>query len=431
MPNEARKVITQLMIKSETIILGAGVVGLSTALYLQRSGHQVTVIDPLPPGGGASFGNAGLINPSAATPIALPGMLRQVPRWLIDPHGPLAVRPTYFPNSIPWLLRWISASRRSRVFDISDAMYALYYNTFACWHELLGEEKYNDLFRISGHVRIWEKKPNLSLEKKLYKRQKLGIETLGANDLREMFPGIAHSIKYGILFPANGYTVNPKRLTETLADLFLDSGGKLIAERALKIIPQSVDDYMVMTNLENRYAERIVVATGAWSRDLLSPLGIHIPLESERGYHAMIAEPNINLRLPITNQNRGFGLTPMEGGLRVAGTVEIGGLRKPPSEFRARLLIDHARRLFPDLKSEKIKLWMGHRPSTPDSLPILGEVPQKPNIYLALGHGHFGMTGGPPSGRLLSRLINGNSSEVDITRYSICRFKRHSEKIKR
>ncbi|MDX6748584.1 FAD-dependent oxidoreductase [Geminicoccaceae bacterium 1502E] len=408
-----------------TIVLGAGVVGLSVALYLQRSGQRVTVIDPLPPAGGTSFGNAGLISADQTVPIATPGMLRKVPGWLTNPLGPLAVRPSYFPRALPWLVRWIEASRMPRVLEISDAMRALHRDAFACWRELLGEEHFRDLIRTTGQVRLWQGNGDASkIETTLCERHGIRIERLGADDLRQLFPGIARDLSQGLLVPGNGFTVSPQRLVRTLGALLLQAGGEIIAERALKILPRGGDGYMVMTNLANRTAPRLVVATGAWSRELLDPLGITIPLESERGYHAMMPSPNIELRMPISVKNLGFGLTPMEDGIRAAGTVEIGGLQAPPNEQRALALIEHARRIFPDLQTGEPRLWMGHRPSTPDSLPILGEAPGRPNLFLAVGHGHFGLTGGPPSARLIARLINREAPGLDPARYAIDRFKR-------
>jgi glycine/D-amino acid oxidase-like deaminating enzyme len=412
--------------KPLTLVLGAGVVGMSTALFLQRSGHRVTLLDPLPPAGGASFGNAGLISADTAVPIALPGMLRKVPGWLTDRLGPLSVRPTYFPAALPWLLRWIEASRISRVMEISDAMRALHRDAFTCWRELLGDQHFHDLIRQSGQVRIWEDdSPGSEIERTICERHGIRAEPLGADDLRQMFPGIARNITRGLLMPGNGHTVSPQRLVRTLGQLFLAEGGEIVAERALKIIPRSgATAYMVMTNIANRAAQRVVVAAGAWSRDLLSPLGVHIPLETERGYHAMMPSPNISLKFPISNKSRGFGLTPMEDGIRAAGTVEFGGLHAAPDERRALILLEHARRVFPELQAGEPRLWMGHRPSTPDSLPVLGEAPGRPNLYLALGHGHFGMTGGPPSARLVTRLINREATGIDPAPYAPGRFGR-------
>ena len=407
-----------------TIVLGAGVTGLSTALYLQRSGHRVTVIDPLPPAGGTSYGNAGLISSDTAVPIALPGMLRKVPGWMFDREGPLVVRPSYFPRALPWLLRWIAASRMSRVLAISDAMRALHKDSLVCWRELLGPDLYAELIRPVGQIRIWEGAGAESkIELAIAERHGIRAEPLDAAALREIYPGIAPTVTRGLLIPGNACTINPQRLVQTLGTLLVAGGGEIIAERAMKIIPQGgAAGFMIMTNIANRTAQRIVVATGAWTRELLDPLGIKVPLETERGYHAMMPAPNITLAIPMSIKNRGFGLASMEQGLRASGTVEIGGLRAAPNERRAMVLVEHAKRIFPALQTGEPRYWMGHRPSTPDSLPILGEAPRQPGLFLAFGHGHFGMTGGPPSGRLVAQLITGAPPAIDPAPYSCSRF---------
>ncbi len=406
------------------IVLGAGVAGLSLALYLQRSGSQVLVIDPLPPAGGTSYGNAGLISSDTAVPIALPGMLGKVPKWLMDSEGPLIVKPSYALTALPWLLRWIHASRMSRVLQISDAMRALHKDSLACWKELLGPENYADLIRPVGQVRLWEGEGAESrIEMAVAERHGIRVEKLDADALRQIYPDISPNVKHGLLVPGNAFTVSPQRLVRTLGSLLVDAGGEIIAERALKIIPDAgAAGYRVITNISNRSAPRIVIATGAWTRELLDPLGIEVPLETERGYHAMLPSPNLTLQIPISVKNRGFGLTSMEDGLRAAGTVEIGGLRAPPDERRAMVLVAHAKRIFPKLQTGEPSYWMGHRPSTPDSLPVLGEAPGRPGMFLSFGHGHFGMTGGPPSARLVSQLINGNPTTIDPAPYRCSRF---------
>ncbi|HTC11640.1 MAG TPA: FAD-dependent oxidoreductase [Acetobacteraceae bacterium] len=407
------------------IVIGAGVAGLSTALYLQRAGVQVAVIDPLPPAGGASFGNAGLLSPDTAVPIALPGMLRKVPGWLTDPLGPLSVRPSYFPRALPWLLRWIEAGRLSRVMAISDAMRALHRESLDCWKELLGAELYGGLIRPAGQVQVWEgdaDTANAQVERQVRERHGIKAEPLTTDDLRQMFPGIAREVTRGLLVPGNGYTVSPQRSVRTLGELFRQEGGALINERAMKLIPRDGGGWMVMTNTANREAAHVVVAMGAWSRQLLDPLGVKVALETERGYHAMIFDPEVMPALPISNKTRAFGVTPMEDGLRVAGTVEIAGLDAPPNEQRARILVGHAKRMFPGLSGEKARYWMGFRPSTPDSLPILGPLTGRPGLHCVFGHGHFGMTGGPPSGRLVARLITGQAPGIDAAPYAAARF---------
>ena len=409
--------------KPATVVLGAGVVGLSTALYLQRSGHVVTVIDPMPPAGGASYGNSGLISSDTAVPIALPGMLQKVPGWFSDHEGPLIVHPSYLPQALPWLMRWIAASRMSRVLQISDAMRALHRGSLDCWREMLGPEHFADLIRPVGQIRIWEGEgAGSAIEAQICERHGIRAEQLGADELRQIYPEIAPDIKRGMLIPGNAYTVSPQRLVRTLGRLVVEAGGSIVAERTLKIIPREGGGYRLMNNISNRFAQRVVVATGAWTRELLDPLGINVPLETERGYHLMMPSPNITLKIPMSIKNRGFGLTPMEDGLRAGGTVEIGGLRAPPDERRAMVLMRHVKRVFPTLEAGEPSLWMGHRPSTPDSLPILGEAPRLPGLFLAFGHGHFGMTGGPPSARLVAQLINGDKPAFDPLPYSCSRF---------
>jgi glycine/D-amino acid oxidase-like deaminating enzyme len=411
----------------QTLVIGAGVAGVCTALYLQRAGCSVTIIDPLPAGGGASFGNAGLISADTSVPIALPGMLRKVPGWITDPLGPLSVDPRYFPRALPWLLKWIEAGRMPRVLQISDAMRALHSATFDCWRELLGPTRFYDLVRPVGQVHVWEtaaETPAAALERTLRERQGIRSELLGPDDIRQLFPGISRSIVRGMLIPGNGFTVNPQRLVSTVAESLLEAGGSIASEKAMKIIPREGGGYTVMTNTGWRAARHVVVAAGAWSRQLLEPLGVRIPLETERGYHAMLTAPGVALKLPISNKSRAFGVTPMEHGLRVAGTVEIAGLDAPPNEGRAKILLEHIRGMFPDVDTREHRFWMGYRPSTPDSLPILGEAPGRPGLYLALGHGHFGMTGGPPSGKIVSRLLLGQPLEMDVAPYSVGRFQR-------
>jgi glycine/D-amino acid oxidase-like deaminating enzyme len=409
---------------TSTLVCGAGVVGLATALYLQRSGHDVTVLDPLPPAGGASYGNAGLISGDTAIPIAMPGMLRKVPKWLADPMGPLTLRPAYLPQALPWLLKWIKAGQMSNVTRLSDALRALHRHTLICWRELLGEARFGDLIRQVGQVRLWEgeSKGARQFELDLCKRHGIAVQELDNKDLREIYPEIAPDVTEGLLLPANAHTVNPQRLVRTLGELLVEAGGRIVAQRAMKIVPRAGNDFLIMTNEASRKAGRVVVATGAWSMKLLNPLGLRLPLETERGYHALMPSPNISLAKPLAVKNRGFGLTPLEKGWCAAGTVEIGGLEAPPNERRAIILAEHAKRLFPKLQTGEPTYWMGFRPSMPDSLPVLGEAPGIPNLFLAFGHGHFGLTGGPASARLVAQLIRREKPGIDPAPYAPTRF---------
>ncbi|MHC2106624.1 NAD(P)/FAD-dependent oxidoreductase [Methylobacterium sp. CM6246] len=410
---------------NNAIVLGAGVVGLSTALYLRRVGRDVTVIDPLPPGGGASYGNAGMISADTASPIAMPGMLRQVPGWLRDKKGPLVVHPSYLPTALPWLMRWIKEGRIERVLAISDALRALHKDAFACWQDLIGPQVFGELVRRTGQIQVWDgegESAGAGVERQIRERHGIEAQMLGADDLQQMVPGISRAVRRALLVPGNGYTISPARLIGALADRLRAEGGTIVAERALKLIPREGGGFTVWTNVANRAGADVVVAGGAWSKALLDPLGVRVPLETERGYHAMLPTPSIEPRYTISYKSRGFGVTPMVGGLRAAGTVEFAGLDAPPDETRARILAEHARALFPGLTHGEPQLWLGFRPSLPDTLPVLGPVPQQPGLHLAFGHGHYGMTAGPPSGRLVATLMAQRAAPIDPAPYAVGRF---------
>lgn len=412
------------MKKHEIIIIGAGVVGLSAANYLLREGKKVSVIDPLPAPGGASFGNAGMICPGAIVPIALPGMIKKVPAWLLDPLGPLSVSFGYVPRAIPWLTRWVLASRRKRVLQIVTAMHSLHRDSLDRWRELLGDALQGELIRRCGQIQLWESQqesPLSQFERKLRELNGIDVRLLKRSEIEEKVPGIARSVRGGFIIDCNAHTVNPARLVQTLADIFKRDGGEIIAERVVKIVPTGQGNIRVITNVADRLAQNVVVAAGAWSKGLLRSLGIHIPLETERGYHAMIESPELSIPQPVVFKDRGFALTPMETGIRLAGTVEIAGLDAPPNESRAERLLVAARQLFPKKEMTLSSVWMGHRPSLPDSLPILDNSPI-PGLTLAFGSSHFGMTGGPPSGRIVADLVMRRAPNIDPAPYRLARF---------
>jgi D-amino-acid dehydrogenase len=261
-------------------------------------------------------------------------------------------------------------------------------------------------------VRIWEGDGMESrIEMQIAQRHAIAVEPLTAADLQRIYPGISPEIRRGMRIPGNAFTVSPLGLVQALHAQFLAGAGQAVHERVLKILPCGPEGFTLMTNMANRRFPRIVVAGGAWSGRLLDPLGLRVPLESERGYHALLPAPSIELPMPLSVKNRGFGMTPMAEGLRVTGTVEFAGLEAAPDERRAAALAAHARRIFPGLQAGEPRYWMGHRPSTPDSLPVLGEAPGHPGLYLAFGHGHFGLTGGPLSRRSTRLLTPSGDSE--------------------
>jgi D-amino-acid dehydrogenase len=405
-------------------IVGAGIVGMSAALYLRRAGFPVAVIDPLPPGGGASYGNAGLISVESCVPIALPGMLREVPRWLTDPLAPLVVCPRYLPQALPWLLRWVAAGHMPRVEAAAAALRALHVGALDRYRELLGPE-FDSVIRVMGQVHIWESaalSTSEAIYRRLWERHGVTAEWLGADELRQLVPQLGGGVTRAVFLPKNGHTLDPRRLVATLARLFTEAGGTVLAERVLKLVPEG-PLWRIVTSSANHIVAKIVVCAGAWSRQLLRPLGIGLPLETERGYHMMLRDASVVPRLPILSRSRGFSITPMDEGLRLAGTVEIGGLDLPMNEARAYMLLRQAKAVLPGLDASDFSLWMGFRPSFPDSLPVIDEAPGRRGLYLAFGHGHTGMTGGAPTGRLVKQLVAGEPPDVPLAPFRAGRFR--------
>lgn len=409
----------------DVAIVGAGVIGLSCALWLQRMGRRVTIFEAADPASGSSWGTAGLINGDAHLPVAMPGMLRRVPGWLLDPHGPIRVRPGYLPRALPWLIRWVLASREGPARRGAKALHALHRTVFDGYRTILGAEGADRLLRQSGGV-VLAREPRPGRDELLANviRDELGIgcETLGPDELRDIFPGIAPHARRGLLFPNNGYTLAPDKLVAWMFETFVRDGGDFRRHRVLKLSPDPGGGGRLLTNQANVRASAIVLAAGAWTRPLLDPLGMRIPLETERGYHLQLGAPSIPIALPIIYKARGLAITPMEEGLRLAGTVEIAGLDAPPDETRALVLRRHLDELFPGIEVEHRRLWMGFRPSLPDSVAAIGPVPGHPWLHVAVGHGHDGMIGAPSTGRLIAELITGAPPHIDPAPYSLRRF---------
>lgn len=411
---------------ADTVVVGAGVVGLCIGTHLARRGVRVSIFDELPPASGASYGNSGFLVADTAMPMALPGMYRQVPAWLADPEGPLRVRPGYLPSAAPFLVNWLKSSRKSQVLASSDAMRKLHQPTFEEWKSLVGPQVYDALIRRTGQVYLWENDGESStpVEDELRERHGVQVQPLTADEIHEIYPGITPTVRRAFVIPGNGHTTNPGRLCVALLQAFLDAGGTIMHERVQKIWANVGGWRLMTTSGQTREAKRVVVAAGAWSHRLLEPLGIDVPLESERGYHVVLPDPSVELAMPILHKTGFFGINSMEMGLRLAGTVEISGLEAAPDQRRCEVLVRKARRLFPGLRHGEPRMWMGHRPSVPDTVPVIGPVPGHAGLYTCFGHGHCGLTAGPASAKLVVQQMLGEQVGFDAKPYSIERFTR-------
>ncbi len=412
-------------------VVGAGVVGVCCAFALLRDGHRVTLIDRDEPGRGCSYGNGGIIQIGASVPVATPGVLRQVPRMLLDPNGPLVIRWPCLPRLTPYLLRFIAAARPDRVERISVAIAALLDRAIDAFREMLGAAEALDAIARTGELYVYQSETAYRAARSAHdmrRRRGVHIEELSADEVRQLVPAVALSVRRGVFLPDCMTVANPFHLTTRLVEAFRRDGGTVLRETVRDIEVDSDRHVTLLTDAGRHGVDRLVLATGAWSRRWAAKLGARIPMDSERGYHVMLSDPGIDLRIPVLSGDHRFGITPMADGIRVAGTAELAGLEAPPNYRRAEMLIPMAEALLPGLRTNPHENWMGHRPSTPDSLPVIGRAPRIPGAYFAFGHGHLGLTLGPITGKLIADLAGERSSQVDMTPYAAERFQRGDDR---
>ena len=406
------------------VVVGAGIIGAMTALHLQRLGRQVLLVDRDEPGRGCSYGNGGAISPDLCVPISLPGMLKRVPGWFRDPLGPLVVRWQTLPASLPWLIRWVRAGRMDRVLQLAEALRALHGPSLARYERLLAADA--SLIERTGQLYVWRSNaagPTEALARDL--RERNGVETraLDAAAIRAMDPALAPGFTRGLFFPDNGHTVNPLRLVETLVKHFVAAGGSVRRDKVQAF--ERADGRvrrLVMESGAHLEPASVVLAAGMDGKALARHLGDRVPLQAERGYHVMLPNPGVRPAVKISNRDHMFGMTPMEHGVRISGTVEITTPDAPVNEQRAWGLLELAQRMYPQLNGEGATIWMGCRPSTPDSLPIIGVARQAANVVYAFGHGHSGLTGAPMTAELVAHWLGLAEAPIDAAPYRPDRF---------
>jgi D-amino-acid dehydrogenase len=404
-------------------------VGVCAARWLQRDGHRVMLIEPGNPGEGASFGNAGAFNGSSVTPMAMPGVIRNVPRWLMDPLGPLSLRWSYLPSILPYLVRFVRSATPDKVRAQAAALRPLIAPTVPLVRELARDAGADELIHQRGHLYVYRSAEALAKDELAWAlRRENGVEVdeFDADELRQLEPVLSRDYVRGLLVRENGHTSNPHRLVSLLVEQFRRDGGEIVRAHATGFRLDGGRLAAVRTDAGDLPAEAAAVCAGAHSRPLAAALGDRIPLETERGYHLMVRDPEVVPRIPTADADGKFVATPMELGLRLAGTVELAGLKAPPDWRRAQILLTQARRMLPGLAAahpeERITMWMGHRPSLPDSLPALGPSRASPDVIYAFGHGHIGMTAAPMTGRIVADLTTGRPASIDIAPFAPSRF---------
>lgn len=409
----------------EVTVIGAGIVGVCTASYLQRAGCKVRLIDSVSPGMATSFGNAGGLSSGAFVPISYPGILKQVPKWLTDPEGPLVVRPGYLPRAMPWLLRFVRAGRADRFQQSGLALKPLTMTLFDNLMPLAKAAGAEHLIRRVGQLHLYSTDDAFAGDapgRELRRANGVKLDILGGDEIRQMEPDLAPIFKHAVYFPEHGHCADPLGLTTALADELRRNGAEVIQAHVerLDVGPDGVR--ALETAGERIPVHDVVIAAGAWSKTLAKQAGHNVPLESQRGYHAMLAKPSVAPRRNVQWTERKFIATPMEHGVRFAGTVEVAGLDAAPDYKRADILLQHGRQMLPGLTGGDVTKWMGHRPCLPDSVPVIGRSTSVRNVFFAFGHGHIGLITAASTGRLVSEIVTGAQPFTDPTPYRIDRF---------
>lgn len=414
------------------LVIGAGIVGAATALRLTQAGHAVTILDPGEPGGeqAASYGNGCWLSPASVVPMSMPGIWKKVPKFLLDPLGPLAIRPAYLPRMLPWLMRFLSAgSTVAKVEATARALRPLLEDAPEQHRAIAADAGAEHLIHRQGILYIFPDRAAFDAEALAWRlRRDNGVRwiEIEADELRQREPALDRRYTFAVLVEAGGHCSDPGALVAALVAAACAQGAVLRRARATGFRIENAKLRAVLTEAGEVAAERAVTAAGAHSRTLAAGLGDDVPLETERGYHAQVLDAETGPRTPTMPSDGKMSITRMAGGLRCAGQVELAGLDAAPNFRRAEILRDFLLRTYPtlprDLPAERVKFWMGHRPSMPDGLPVIGFSRATNDVVHAFGHGHVGLAGAPKTALWVAALLDGRDPGVDLAPYSARRF---------
>lgn len=409
-------------------VVGAGAVGVCCALYLLREGFAVRLIERGGVGGAASRGNAGLISADDCVPIATPGVLRRVPTMLMDPLEPLTIRWRYLPRLTPWLYEFLLASRPGAVENISIALASLLEFAVDSYIALLTRQEAERSITRSGLLYAYRTDAAFRGDRfgiELRRRRGVRLDVLDGGAVGRLEPVLAGKCEHGVYCPDTAHTANPSTLVRTLADRFVADGGEIIHAEVLSIKVAGGQPIAVATSDGLLSVDRLVIAAGAWSRPLARQLGADMPLDTERGYISVLPDVGRKPRIPFLAVDRHIAVTPMETGLRIAGTVEFAGLAAPPNLRRADALLRGVAPFLGPVDSKDAAAWMSFRPSMPDSLPVIGWAPGQTRAFFAFGHGHLGLSLAAVTGKLVAEAIAGRTPSVDMSPFRAERWLRN------
>lgn len=411
--------------KPHHTIIGAGVVGSACALALARDGFPVTVIERDEPGMGASYGNAGFIQTGTPLPFATPGIVSQLPKLLFDPESPLKLRWRYLPRLAPFLLRLLGNAKADKVERIAGSLQALLDRSGEAHRAMLREAGGTDLIRARGLLFVYPDQASFDeaeWEIELFRRHGAPVEALHDDAVWQMEPALARGYRWAYHLPETFYTVDPLGITKSYLGHAQSLGVEVVRDEVQDIELGPEGPVALICANGRREVDRLVLCAGIHSSPLAKRLGLSVPMESARGYHLMLPEPGVELQAPVVDGAMHFGVTPMREGIRLAGTVEFASVNAPPNEARARMLYPMAKKMLPGLSDAGAVSWMGHRPTLPDSLPILGPSPKYANVLFAFGHGMLGLTMAAATGEIIAKLAAGADPGIDLGPYRPDRF---------
>ena len=408
-----------------TVVVGAGIIGTAIAYELQKRGRQVVLLDRDEVGRGASYGNMASIAVTEFMPASRPSIWRQVPGWMLDPEGPVRIRPGYMPKLLPWFARFVAASRPGKLRRLEAEGATLCKRVYDDLLPLLRETGLEDELTEEGCLSLYSDEAEFRADREhieILERFGFPHRRLTGAQARELEPELSDAIGLAVLFPQNRSLRDPFRLVNRLAQRFRERGGEI---RRAAVVGFDRSDRITAVRLaggDRIVADEVVISAGAYSGLLSKMLGEPMPLETERGYHTQIMAPGISMRHSIIWPARAFMVTPTAAGIRVGGTVEMAGLDAPPDYRRSKITVRRAQTALPKLRCEDFSEWMGHRPAFPDTVPVMSASAKVSGIFYATGHGHLGVTYAATTARLMGDLMTGVTPPVDMRPYRVDRF---------
>ena len=408
-----------------TVVIGAGIIGTAIAHDLQRRGQQAVLLDRDALGRGASFGNMASIAVTEFMPASRPSVWKQIPGWMLDPEGPVRIRPGYMPRLLPWFLRFIAASRPSKLRALEAQGAALCARALDDTLALLRETGLENQISDEGCLSLYTDEAEFNADRdhiEILERFGFPHEVIGRQAIKALEPELSDKIGMAVRFPQNRSMRDPYQLVVKLAERFTALGGRIDTGEVTGFTRADGIREVVLKDGRRIAADAVVICAGAFSARLSALLGEPIPLETERGYHTQIMAPGISMKHSIIWPARAFMVTPAAGGIRVGGTVEMAGLDAAPDYRRAKITVRRAREALPNLRCEDFTEWMGHRPALPDTVPILSASARTRGVFYATGHGHLGLTYAATTARLMGDLITGAKPQLDLHPYRVNRF---------